>query len=523
MFGRADAPPRPSAAVDSAREPLAALGVHEAEGSEEMTVLKENATRKAMEAARKRPPNAAIIDPGRNCWKVATATRAAPLVDADCYFSALESAMHQAHRSIIIVGWDFDDRIRLRREDDAKPLGELLRSLVEEKPELRIDVLVWSASVLHAPGDAGTFLWGAEWQNHPRINLKLDTHHPFYAAHHQKIVAIDDSVAFVGGMDLTIGRWDTSRHHVDDPRRLDPEDKPYGPVHDIQMVVDGDAAVSLADEARHRWTAATGEERERIDTPSPIWPNNAEPAFRDVDIAIARTKPAYRGEPSIMEAARLTDDALKAAREAIYLEAQYLTTRRVGRILADHLRNPEGPEIVVVMTHESRGIMERLVMGNNRDRLIRRLKRADRHDRLRVWFPCVPGEDGPEQVLVHSKLMIVDDIFVRIGSSNLNNRSLGLDTECDIAIEANDIATHEAILRLRDRMLAEHIDAQPDELAAAVERKNSLIAAIESLNVNPRGLREFSALHDKGPSRPVPGTAILDPSRPFNVFSRKAR
>ena len=352
MFGRADGPPRPSAALNLAWEPHAAIGVREAEGSEEMTVLRENATRKAMEAAKKRPPNAAIIDPGRNCWKVATAPRAAPLVDADCYFSALESAMRQARRSIIIVGWDFDDRIRLTRDGNSQPLGDLLRSFVEEQPELRIDVLVWSASVLHAPGDAGTFLWGAEWQDHPRINLKLDTHHPFYAAHHQKIVAIDDSVAFVGGMDLTIGRWDTSRHTIDDPRRVDPEGTPYGPVHDIQMVVDGDAAVSLADVARRRWTAATGEERERIDTPSRIWPENAEPAFRDVDIAIARTKPAYRGEPSVTEAARLTDDALKAAREAIYLEAQYLTTRRVGRILAEHLRNPDGPEIVVVMTHE---------------------------------------------------------------------------------------------------------------------------------------------------------------------------
>ena len=40
--------------------------------------------------------------------------------------------------------------------------------------------------------------------------------------------------------------------------------------------------------------------------------------------------------------------------------------------------------------------------------------------------------------MVHSKVMIVDDTLLRVGSANLNNRSMGTDTECDLALEARN-------------------------------------------------------------------------------------
>jgi phosphatidylserine/phosphatidylglycerophosphate/cardiolipin synthase-like enzyme len=474
-----------------------------------------------------------IIEPGRNCWRVARAERAAVLVDAASYFSRLEASLRQAKRSIIIVGWDFDGRIRLRPDADPEqspPLGPLLRSLVEANPDLEVQILIWSVAVLHAPGAPGPLLLGTDWLDHPRLHLKLDTHHPVYAAHHQKIVTIDDRLAFVGGMDLTVRRWDTSDHAADDPHRLDPDGKGYDPVHDLQMVVDGEAAQAVAVLAHRRWKAAT----DRVLAPAAVgdslWPEGLEPQFRNIPVAIARTMPAIGEEPEIREAERLTADALRAAKRSIYLEAQYLTAHYVGDILVEHLERPEGPDIVAVLTCQSRGLIERWIMGNNRDRLLRRLKAADRHGRLKVCYPVVPAKadpvvpakagpvvpaaEGERHLHIHAKLVVVDDRFLRVGSSNLNDRSTGLDTECDLAIEAADEATGQTIRAIRDGLIAEHLGTSAAAVAEALTRADGqLIRAIDALNHNGRGLRDFP--ETPGPSRPVLGTKLFDPKHPF--------
>ena len=463
------------------------------------------------------PPT--ILRAGRNCREVAWADRASPLVDGAAYFASLEQALRNARRSILIVGWDFDGRIRLRQDVDAQespPLGDLLRSLVEQRDDLSIRILIWSTSVIHAPGDMKQMLFGAPWQDHPRIRVKLDTHHPFYAAHHQKIVVVDDCIAFVGGIDLTVRRWDTPDHRVGDPDRVDPDGNAYPPVHDIQMIVDGGAARAVARVARDRWRHACNEELsgDCIDGDDP-WPAAATPHFRGVRVAIARTIPAFGRRRSIVEAARLTEDAIAAARRTIYIEAQYLTASSTGRALLRRLEEPDGPEIVILMTHESRAPVEHWIMGANRDRLIRKLARADGGGRLRVFYPCVPSRDGPRQVLVHAKLIIVDDLFVRIGSSNLNNRSIGLDTELDLGIEAADDEDRLAIHRLRDGLVAEHLGTTREDVAEAAARTGSLVAAIDELNCKPRCLKPFEALTEDGPTAPVFLTPLLDPKRRF--------
>jgi phosphatidylserine/phosphatidylglycerophosphate/cardiolipin synthase-like enzyme len=462
-----------------------------------------------------------LLAPGRNCWRIARAGRAAVLVDGAGYFEQLEAALRRARRSILILGWDFDGSIRLRPQadpDESPPLGPLLRTLLEEQPELEVRILVWSIAVVHAPGAPGPLLFGSEWQNHPRLHLRLDTHHPIYAAHHQKIVCVDDEVAFVGGIDLTVRRWDTRQHASDNPVRLRNDGTVYDPVHDIQMVVDGPAAVAVADLARSRWKAATGQ-----DLPAAMgqkndpWPPGLMPHIVDAPVGISRTYPALGDQPRIQEIAALTQDALAAARATIYIEAQYMTAPFVGDILEAKLADPDGPEIVILMTYESHGMAERVVMGNNRDRLIRRLRGADRFDRLRIYYPVVPSSRGGEcQVLIHSKVMIVDDILLRVGSSNLNNRSIGLDTECDLAVEASGPELRKTIANLRNDLVAEHLGTDAETVREAIEsERGSLIGAIERLNTGGRGLRAFDAMFDDGPTRPVFGTRLLDPREPF--------
>ncbi len=242
------------------------------------------------------PPHP-ILRPGENCWRIETASRAAVLIDAAAYFCRLEEALAKARRSILIIGWDFDGRIRLcptREATGDKPLGAFLRSLVEARPELEVRVLVWSTAILHAPGAPLPLLFGTEWDDHPRIHVRLDTRHPIYGAHHQKIVCMDDTMAFAGGIDLTVERWDTAGHAETHPHRLRPDGSCYTPVHDIQMAVQGDAAAALADLARERWRVAIGENLSPAgcdEAAEGCWPDSLEPDFRDVPVAIARTSP----------------------------------------------------------------------------------------------------------------------------------------------------------------------------------------------------------------------------------------
>ena len=413
-----------------------------------------------------------ILNPGRNCWRVDDARRVAVLVDGDGYFPALETALRRAARSIIVIGWDFDAGIRLcvGRKKTTPTLGALLRTLVEERPELEVRILIWDFSTLHAPGATLPLILGAPWQEHPRIKLRLDTRHPFYGAQHQKIVCIDDSVAFVGGIDLTVRRWDTSAHIPADPNRVDPEGKPYEPVHDMQMLVEGEAAQSAARLAYDRWEVVTGEAVSTNIIFREVWPPGIEPDFADTPVALARTAPRKGLRRGVREIEALSHDALRSARDAIYIEAQYFADRRIARLLAQGLSRADGPEITVVTARSAHGRLEGWIMNGNRDRVFRMMKRADRYDRLRLVHPLIIGPSADTEIFVHSKLMVIDDRFLRVGSSNLNRRSTGLDSECDLAIEAQNEKQRAGIAAIRARLLAEHLGTSSDQSTRALPK-----------------------------------------------------
>ena len=456
---------------------------------------------------------ARILEPGMTCWRVAQANRAAVLIDGASYYGALLPALHRARSAITILGWDFDARIRLDPTDPATELHQLLPSLVDRHPTLEIFVLIWDVSLLFGPSRPLGELLDRDWQQHPRIHFRFDGQHPTGACHHEKIVCVDDKLAFVGGIDLTVKRWDTSEHRPEMPERRDPEGDPYDPVHDLQMAVDGEAAAAIAELTRARWAEATGEILPPCEnTGGDPWPKALAPGFTDLPVAIARTRPATGDRPGVKEIAALNEAALTAARRSVYLEAQYLSSPAIADQLVELLQRADPPEIVLVIWHEAIGWLERFLMGSNRERLLRRLADADRQGRLRAYWLGVPGQPERE-INLHAKLMIIDDIFLRVGSSNLNNRSLGFDTECDLAIEAQDRATAEAIARLRDTLLAEHLGRPVQEVAQAAST-HGLIGAIERLNHGDRRLVPFRIEPDSGSKEPIPGTPLLDPTEP---------
>lgn len=456
-----------------------------------------------------------IIDLDTNAWRTDPAERLGFIVDAADYYLALKDVMPRAEKSIWIFGWDFNPDIRLAPQSSEETLGDFLLSLVEARPDLEIRILVWAMGPIYS-GKSLKLFSESGWSSHPRIHLRFDSRHPLRGSHHQKIVVIDDRLGFIGGIDLTARRWDDQAHEAANPLRVSPDGTPYDPVHDLQAAVTGDVARDLGDLARRRWARATGEKQSRVSVSGMLWPGNVEPALAGCQVGLSLTEPGRGRRRSKRQAMRLTLDALRSARRHIYMETQYLAFSGVADCLTQRLAEPDGPDVVIVLTRASHGFLEKAVMGGNRDRLIRRLRRADRYGRLKVMYPVVPAEDGGEQdVLIHSKLLVIDDRFVRIGSSNLNNRSEGLDTEADIGIEAGSADCAASIVALRNRLLAEHLETTEDMVSRTMGRTASLIRTIDALNIRPRGLREMAVPVSKGKVGPVWGTDIVDPARPL--------
>jgi phospholipase D1/2 len=355
-----------------------------------------------------------------------------------------------------------------------------------------------------------------------RIHFRLDTDHPAGACHHQKIVVVDDALAFCGGIDMTGDRWDTREHRDGDPCRVRPDGTPYEPLHDATVAVDGAAARALGELARERWYRATGRQLDAPDISHDAWPDGLEPSLRGVDVAIARTHPQRPGRPPVHEIAHLYGDALRAARRVIYCESQYLASATIADALAERLAEPDGPEIVIVNPKDAAGWLEQEAMDTARALVVDRLRDADRHGRFRIFHPVTVGG---EPIYVHAKILAVDDRLLRVGSSNLNNRSLGFDTECDLAVEAQTgaagVATRAAILAFRDGLVAEHLGTEPAKLTAAVREHGSLVRAIEVLHRHDgKTLVPLEAEPPNEAERLLAGTRLVDPERPGQAEKR---
>ncbi len=433
---------------------------------------------------------------GENCWRVATASRAAFLIDADAYFSAFRDAVARARHSVMILGWDIDTRTRLTRPSDEGPTWTLLPFLnhvLEQRPELRIYALAWDFSLIYTLEREPLPTLRFAREAHPRLSFRLDAAHPVWASHHQKIVVVDDWLAFAGGLDLTIRRWDLPSHRAHEADRVDPGGHPYPPVHDVQMMVEGPAAARLGELARARWERATGERipASPVDRGPQLWPAGVSPDVSEAPVGIARTIPEMDGTRAVTEVVDLSRAMIGAARRWIYIENQYLTSAAVGSALAHRLGEENGPEVVIVLPREEHGWLEQSSMGIMRARLLRRLAESDRFGRLRLYYPSVP-DLAAGCMNVHSKVMVVDGTVARVGSANLSNRSMGLDTECDLVLDAAlEPRLGPVIDAFRDRLVSEHLGVEPRILGDAIARRGSLIGAIESLRGAPRTLERL--------------------------------
>jgi phosphatidylserine/phosphatidylglycerophosphate/cardiolipin synthase-like enzyme/uncharacterized membrane protein YdjX (TVP38/TMEM64 family) len=464
--------------------------------------------------------NHSILMKGKNYWKMGRAHRVSFLIDASEYFSAFVDAAMNARRSIYITGWDIDSRTELVRDggdrDVPGRLGEFLNYISSKNPGLDIHILLWDYAMLYALEREPFPVWVFDWKTSNKIHFYQDNSLPLGAAHHQKIVVIDDRIAFVGGIDLTNRRWDVREHQPYDPRRIDPWGKEYPPFHDVQLLVDGEVASILGDLYRSRWHNATGRHLSKPDgVKADPWPERFHPDISEIDVAVSRTEPAYRGRPEVREVESLWMDAILSARKIIYIENPFFTSSKIAGAIAKRLQEKDGPEVVIITRKKSHGWLEEYTMDAIRSHLVERVRKLDTYGRFGFYYPEIPGRED-SLIEVHSKVLIVDDTFLRIGSSNLANRSMGFDTECDLSMETTG---HPQACRvcidLRNRLLAEHLDSTAAHVGEMLEKTGSMIKAIDALNNAHRVLLPLgpSPVADNILAEPY----LVDPERPIRA------
>ena len=515
-----------------------------------------------------------IAVPGRNCWRLTRASRLSFLVDAEAYYAAVASACEKAQESITITGWAIDSRARLHpgRPPGALPdeLGPFLAALVRRRRSLRVRVLAWDVGMVFGIESGYVPVFRTEAERLARFEWELDSEHALGAAQHQKIVVVDDRVAFVTGMDLTGERWDTREHAKGDARRVH-AGHAYRPYHDVGVVLDGEPAAALGELVRMRWARATGRSAplarmragfRSLDPGTPLggvldrvgamsqrasdrarrlsrrasdralstwplrraeaapdpaadrWPDGVVPQATDVPVALARTEAEYLGQPAVREVEALWLDSIAAARRTIYIENQYFTSRTIAEALAKRLAEADGPEVVILQPLTCSGWLEQATMGVLRDVHLRKLRDADAGKRLRVLHPV--AADGTP-ISLHSKVLVVDDAIARVGSANASNRSMALDTELDAHVESSGRPDLVALVAgLRDSLVSEHLGVSEETLRHAAAAHGSLRGAIDALRGDGRSLHELQFDSPGWLAALVP-SGLADPESPADA------
>jgi phospholipase D1/2 len=440
-----------------------------------------------------------IVEPHRNAWRIHPATQFGLLVDADDYYRAFYQAALQAERVLMLSGWQFDSDVELLRGPEAEQatapvqLLKFLNHLCEVKPDLQIWILAWDFHIVFAIEREWMQRLVFDWKTNPRLHFRFDANHVENGSHHQKFVVVDDAVTFLGGLDLCNHRWDNHDHKNVNPLRLS-RGEPHRPFHDVQAYLESpEIARSLRELFLQRWEHAGGDPIDlkvvgsgdsRVRLTSTSVPGLVPIASSSV--ALSRTDPygTPDGPPRCTEIRTLYIDAIEAAEQLIYIETQYFSSHVMGEVLERRMRDASKPllEIVLVINMKGETLKEQAAVGLAQAELVGRMRviAAETGHHLGIYYTnpaCGPDDQPQHTTYIHSKLMVVDDRFLTVGSANLTNRSMAVDTELNASVETRDASDELArsIRTARALLLGEHTGGPP------IEQSSGLVSALDQL------------------------------------------
>lgn len=402
--------------------------------------------------------------------------------DAAPYFDRVSELWEDARSWIAVVGWQLDSRLKIRRPGvnqlapgpglDPATQWESLRDkvlrLCEERPGLRFYLLLWDHALVYVA--QREWLQARVWEElHPRVHLVFDNRHPFGASHHEKLVLVDGRRALTGSVDLCGERWDSPAHLPHDPdRSLDHRSEVHGPYHELGVEVAGAACAELTRHVAMRWNRLSS-------IPFPVAPILHSGHRRDQaghKVHISRTR-SQLDQTLVREIEHLFLELISLSHGRIWMEGQYFWSPRIQKALlqrmARHASDPGSPgmlSITLVLADdlELRGLSSQ--MRWLQAHLIGELQAlATLHpERLqfRAWFPY----SGNRSIYVHSKILLVDDRWLSVGSANFAERALRLDSELMLTLEAKKPDEMRELRMLHDRLERHWLDPRLLDAAA---------------------------------------------------------
>jgi phospholipase D1/2 len=438
-------------------------------------------------------------------WRVHPQTRSGILIDARDYYCAFYRLAKRARRSILLLGWQFDSDVPLVRGKDVPPgvdpesveLLPFLDALCAANSDLDVRMLAWDYAIWFVLEREVLQKLSFALRTQPNFHFENDATVSQWGAHHQKLAIIDGQVAFLGSADICQDRWDTSAHACVNPERVSRSGNPCKPYHEVQAVVSGAAARSLVDIFIEPWVDRTGE---ALDPKDLVVPSGDERIPCEVtypmpvaDVAIHRQFPHRLGRRAVREISDLIVEWIRSAEQLLYFETQYFTSKVIRDALIERMRAPERSklQIVFMLPQKPEALKEELAVGATQAEVLDEIARVAAETGHDVGVYNV-AEKMP--VYIHSKVMIVDDHRLTLGSANLNNRSMSLDSELNVSWSGSAVA--EAIKGLRIRLLREHIalDVPPWFLDA-----NGLVARLDAMAKKSESRLQF---HDLTPEEP---------------------
>jgi phosphatidylserine/phosphatidylglycerophosphate/cardiolipin synthase-like enzyme len=386
-------------------------------------------------------------------------TRVEVIIDGAEVFPKMLEAIEGAQRSVHIAGWCTDPGFAVVRTPSVRTLRDLLGQTAERVP---VRVLVWGGPPVPVvePTRRRIKTHQAQFRETTRVEYEIDVHERLMHCHHEKLVIVDDAVAFVGGLDFT----DVEGDRFDAPGHPQADDLGW---HDLAVRLEGSAVGDLSAHFARRWHAVTGRDLTELDDTERDDSGSSDSGSSDdrlVPVQILHTtangvygfKPD--GEFTILAAYA---QALAAAQRFIYLENQYLWSPELISIVMDKLEHPPNDDFRILLVLPRRPDNGNDTTNGQLARLIAADKRGG-GGRLLATTLLGPTQDSPG-VYVHAKVGIVDDAWLTIGSANLNAHSLFNDSETNVLTLDGELARS-----TRLRLWSEHTRLPEHELDGPV-------------------------------------------------------